>query len=339
MNKIQIILIKIVIPLLLCLNGIDAWASKPSERKWSFEFENISVKEALIQISEATGVTFAADEQALEKAMVQHKINKSYQDQYLDKIIQDVFRKDNCAFTWLYKNNQLNYVEIWLIESENKKSSDGRITGGPDAFKDASSAKLSGARPHSPAKQGFRKMQRKFDNSGERSFSRSRRTTKGQKDAHFSSIAADSNSDTVSQAIADQKTDFVDTSDNSEDTTESLESYVSSEIAESTESTGIKNSADASSWALKTDTLALISQTENGVNPAKSDMTDANQTEYNIETTVPKAESQNNLSDDNPDSPPVVSKVWLVEQMQNGSEPDPDEPDGETVYKTDAEMP
>lgn len=350
MNKIKIILIKILIALLLCLNGIDAWASKPSERKWSFEFENISVKEALIKISDAAGVTFAADEQVLEKRLARRQLNKSYHGQYLDKIIQDVFRKNNCAFTWYYKNNQLNYVEIWLIENEDKKNPDRRMTGGPGAFKAASPSNLPSAASPSPANQGFRKTQRRFGNSGKHSLSGSRRTTKGQKDGHVSSTAAEDNSDTVSQVIIGQETDLTETSDesfvslngdpfaNEENTTNRLQSGISSEIAETTESTSITNSADVSSVALKTDTLALISQTENSINTAKSGLTDANPTEDDREMSVPKADNENDSSnEDNSDSPAVVSKAWLVEQMRTASEVD--EPDAESVYKADAEMP
>jgi hypothetical protein len=50
------------------------------------------------------------------KRFIKEILNKSYHNKNLDKIIQDIFKKDNCAFTWLYKNNRLNQVVIWIIE-------------------------------------------------------------------------------------------------------------------------------------------------------------------------------------------------------------------------------
>ena len=69
MNKIQIIMIGTLTLFGLGLNHVDAWALKTADPKWSFEFKDVSVKEALGQISAKAGVTFTADEQLIEKIL------------------------------------------------------------------------------------------------------------------------------------------------------------------------------------------------------------------------------------------------------------------------------
>ena len=119
---------------LIGLNHVDSWASKVVNPKWSFDFKEVSAKEALAQISATAGVTFAADEQLIEKTLGNKMLHKSYHNKNLDKIIQDIFKRNNCAFAWLYKNNRLNQVRIWLVEESHGKKQWSKKAGGPGLF-------------------------------------------------------------------------------------------------------------------------------------------------------------------------------------------------------------
>jgi len=116
MLKIKNIMIGTAILLVLALST-DIHASKHQSQLWSFTFENISVKDALLNIREQAGVDFSIDEDIVEGELSSRAISKFYADKPLELIITDIFRYDNCAMTWSYRNERLSHVRIWIFQT------------------------------------------------------------------------------------------------------------------------------------------------------------------------------------------------------------------------------
>jgi len=306
---------------LLGLNGVDAWALKAPDPKWSFEFKDVSVKEALAQISEKAGVTFMADEQLIEKTLAKKMLHKSYSNKNLDKIIQDIFKKDNCAFTWLYKNNRLNQVDIWFVERGQDKTSGIKKRGGPGFSKKSSQTGPSGARARLPFKQSFKKNPKRFSNSRSSSLKKSQRRTKSPQPANASSSVTD-----ISNNVPGN-------------TTENLKSDTSTPVAESYE-TG--NSTDYSAQPSKTDSTQSVSKTEtenedsDDLIVSKADSTSDSAADNDEGLIVAKGDNQNESSGDKPVMSGVVSKAWLVNtaKMSNNEELIEEYNDFKTVTKS-----
>lgn len=91
----------------------SVWSSmahtlKSEAGKWSFNFENCTVYDALQQISKKTGIRIFTTIHANHKIL-----NKSYVASEIDDILTDIFRKENYAIIWKYKERKLDSVEIW----------------------------------------------------------------------------------------------------------------------------------------------------------------------------------------------------------------------------------
>ncbi|MDM8542049.1 hypothetical protein QUF90_13260 [Desulfococcaceae bacterium HSG9] len=116
MLKIQSMIISTAILLVLSLSA-DIRASKHPSQLWSFTFENISMKDALLNIRKQAGVNFSIDEDIVEGELSSRAISQFYVDKPLERIITDIFRYDNCAMIWSYKNERLNHVRIWIFQT------------------------------------------------------------------------------------------------------------------------------------------------------------------------------------------------------------------------------
>ncbi|MEA3432554.1 MAG: hypothetical protein U9R01_07805, partial [candidate division WOR-3 bacterium] len=61
---------------------------------WTFDFKNCSVSDALIRIVETTGIDIFTDKP------INRKVCKSYDAGTIDKILKDLFRRENHAMVW-----------------------------------------------------------------------------------------------------------------------------------------------------------------------------------------------------------------------------------------------
>ena len=86
-----------------------------STKYYSFEFKDCKASDAISEISKKSGVKINAPLDTFENKA----FNKSYVDFSIDQIIQDIFRGDDYAIIWNYKNSQLVSIEIRLAEKGN----------------------------------------------------------------------------------------------------------------------------------------------------------------------------------------------------------------------------
>jgi hypothetical protein len=98
--------------ILVCLFPVAADASKNENGKWSFEFNNCTILDALKKISDRANIAIVTNYSDAEA-----KLNKSYNSKAIEKIIADLFKKENCAIVWQYDKEKLNGVKILVYES------------------------------------------------------------------------------------------------------------------------------------------------------------------------------------------------------------------------------
>jgi len=83
------------------------WVQPRKQKKWTFDFNNFTVSEALNQISRETGIQIY-----ISKGFNEKLIHKSYHEASIEEIISDILRKKNYAIVWSFSGNRLCKVEI-----------------------------------------------------------------------------------------------------------------------------------------------------------------------------------------------------------------------------------
>ena len=78
---------------------------------WSFDFKNCSFSDALDQVSRVTGIEILTNQQT-DKS----RFSKSFKDQTIDKILEDLFRRKSHAIMWRYGDDGLAAIDIWVFE-------------------------------------------------------------------------------------------------------------------------------------------------------------------------------------------------------------------------------
>ena len=107
-SKINIYLV--VLSLFLfsyCLDCAMLYGYVTDDKRWSFDFKNCNISEALSQITKVSGI----------KIIVNGPINKriadkSYKNMTLDRILSDLLRGQNCAIVWHYNESGLSLINI-----------------------------------------------------------------------------------------------------------------------------------------------------------------------------------------------------------------------------------
>ena len=94
----------------ICFSSLSH-AAKIKHDTWSFNFKNCSVSDALILITETTGIDVFTDKP------INKKLYKFYDASTIDQILRDIFRQENYAMVWYYSENGLDSVGIWVFES------------------------------------------------------------------------------------------------------------------------------------------------------------------------------------------------------------------------------
>jgi len=83
--------------------------SREQARRWSFDFGNCPVSEALSQIAKATKREICLEGET------DNKVGRSYENQGLEKIIGDVLRNENYILAMSPGNDGISSVKIWLL--------------------------------------------------------------------------------------------------------------------------------------------------------------------------------------------------------------------------------
>jgi hypothetical protein len=80
------------------------------DEKWSIDFKNCTVSEALSRITQMSGISIIAND-TIDKRIS----TKSYKDMTIDQILADLLRGQNCAVVWHYSEEGLDSVNIWTF--------------------------------------------------------------------------------------------------------------------------------------------------------------------------------------------------------------------------------
>jgi hypothetical protein len=96
-----------------CHMDNEVFALQPENGTWSFDFKDCSLSDALNQISRVAGIDI------LTKGQIdQRRFSKSFQNQTIDQILEDLFRRKSHAIKWLYGDNGLVAIGIWIFEGD-----------------------------------------------------------------------------------------------------------------------------------------------------------------------------------------------------------------------------
>ena len=79
-------------------------------RTWSFEFENLSISDALSEISHESGIEILLKGETTETA-----ITKSYKHFTLDEVLMDMFRDQSFMALFNYSDQTLSSINIWVM--------------------------------------------------------------------------------------------------------------------------------------------------------------------------------------------------------------------------------
>ncbi len=91
---------------------INVSASNIENQRWSFDFKDCTISDALRQISSVMNIEILASRGGYEE------FNRSYTDQTIDQILRDIFWKDNCAMIWRYGDSGLASIDIWVFKGD-----------------------------------------------------------------------------------------------------------------------------------------------------------------------------------------------------------------------------
>jgi hypothetical protein len=100
----------IFLPLLFMSTNVSA--SNMENQTWSFDFKDCTISDALRQISSVMNIEILASRGGYEE------LNRSYQDQTVDYILRDIFRKESCAMIWRYGDSGLASIDIWVFKGD-----------------------------------------------------------------------------------------------------------------------------------------------------------------------------------------------------------------------------
>ncbi len=110
----------------ICI-GYNLYASSTEENnmikipKWSLEFSDCSVSDALTQISKVTGVKVITNI-SIDKMI----LNKYYKDKPIDHIVTDILSRENYAIIRSFNDKKkLVSIGIWILDWSNGRSSFG----------------------------------------------------------------------------------------------------------------------------------------------------------------------------------------------------------------------
>ena len=90
-----------------------ALADNMADRKWSFEFRDCSLSEAVQEISSATKMNIKVNN--ISESQISYK---RYSNESIENILTDLIESSSKAFLWYYRQNELVTVDVNLLESD-----------------------------------------------------------------------------------------------------------------------------------------------------------------------------------------------------------------------------
>jgi hypothetical protein len=88
-------------------------AGTKEDAEWSINFSNVSISEALHQLTQITGIKI------FTKSPFEYKISpKSYINQSIDQILKDILRNVNYAAIWYYSDGGLDSIGILILDQD-----------------------------------------------------------------------------------------------------------------------------------------------------------------------------------------------------------------------------
>ena len=98
-------------------------ASQTGDDLWSLSFSDLTVAEALKELTRVTGVNLYANRPPEDR-----RVTKAYESHTIEQIIRDVFRGKNYSLVWNYGEKGLESIGIWFFQEDSSpKSTGGRV--------------------------------------------------------------------------------------------------------------------------------------------------------------------------------------------------------------------
>jgi len=105
-------LFTLVFAMAVSIHGI-ALAEIREEARWSIDFGEISISEALDQLTKATGIKIVT------KMPLSHRISpKRYRNQSIEQILKDLLKNVNSAAVWQYSERGIESIRILAFDRE-----------------------------------------------------------------------------------------------------------------------------------------------------------------------------------------------------------------------------
>jgi hypothetical protein len=86
------------------------YAGKIDEKRWSIDFDGVTVSEALELLSKKTAVKIHTTK------ILDSRVRKSYQNKTIDQIIKDLLRNNSYSLVWSYSRQDIADINIRIFE-------------------------------------------------------------------------------------------------------------------------------------------------------------------------------------------------------------------------------
>jgi hypothetical protein len=99
---------------LLCffIHTTSSWAVSEEDKRWSFNFNNASVSNALDELTSTTGINIIANQIPNNNTM-----SKRYENKTIEEIVKDLFKGQNIGLVWHYGESGIDGLDIWVLDS------------------------------------------------------------------------------------------------------------------------------------------------------------------------------------------------------------------------------
>lgn len=98
---------------IVCFDNIVLYAAKVETQKWSFDFNNCTVSDALSKIAKATGKNIDVDGGSTRR------LSRTYKGQTVEEIIKDIIQNEDHIMSIFTARGGKDSIKIWLPGSGN----------------------------------------------------------------------------------------------------------------------------------------------------------------------------------------------------------------------------
>jgi hypothetical protein len=113
----------LLLSVVLSAQGVSS-APQTGDDLWSLSFSDLTVAEALKELTRVTGISLHAN-----RPPENRRLTKAYENETIEQIIRDVFRGKNYSLVWNYGEKGLESIGIWFFQEDSSPESTG---GGVD---------------------------------------------------------------------------------------------------------------------------------------------------------------------------------------------------------------